>query len=306
MAGLHSKNSQINSKNKSDVWVATIFLLPAAIFFLVYIIYPIFSTFQYSLYEWSGLSDKKSFIGIQNFISAFGNDVVIKAIRNNFIFLSVGILIILPFSYVVALILSKGRIRNKKIFRTMYFFPVVLNLVVIGTIWGLFYNPQHGLLNSLLKLIGLQSLAQPWLGDQNTALIALLIVSVWMRSGYYIVVYMAGIESIPEDIWDALKMDGANLMIGAIKVIVPIMRTVIASTVTMALIYSINDFGMVWVMTRGGPVRATEILGTYMFKEAFTKHHMGYASAIVVIMLLVSLSVSIIQMRMFERNTVEY
>ena len=144
------------------------------------------------------------------------------------------------------------------------------------------------------------------MGDQSIALFALLIVSFWMRSGYYIVVYMAGIESIPDDIWDALKIDGANLLNGAFNVIIPILRPVIATTVTMALIYSINDFGMVWIMTAGGPIRATEILGTYMFTEAFSKHHMGYGSALVVIMLVISLSIAIIQMRLFEREVVEY
>lgn len=290
----------------SDSIVAVVFLLPAAVFFAVYVIYPIFSTLRYSLYDWSGLTDKKTFIGFENFTSAFENDVVIKAILHNIIFLVVGIFVILPLSFLIALLLSKGKIRYKKVFRTIYFIPVVLNIVVIGTIWGLFYNPQYGLLNSLLGAVGLGSLSQSWLGDQNTALFSLLIVSVWMRAGYYIVIYMAGIEGIPGDIWDALTMDGASLVTGAINIIIPMMRSIIASTVTMALIYSVNDFGMVWIMTQGGPVQATEILGTYMFKEAFTKHHMGYASAIVVIMLVISLSVSIFQMRLSERNMVEY
>ncbi len=302
----HVQANKTPSWKKSDRWVAFFFLLPAVIFFTVYIIYPIASTLRYSLYEWSGISDNKVFIGLQNYISAFQNPVVWKSILHNVIFLSVGIFVILPFSFLVALALAKAKVKWKKGFRTIYFFPIVLNLVVIGTVWSLFYNPQKGLLNSFFNTVGLHSLSLSWLGDQSIALIALLIVSIWMRSGYYIVVYMAGIEGIPDDIWDALKMDGANLFTSAFSVIIPIMRSVIASTVTMALIYSINDFGMVWIMTQGGPVRATEILGTYMFKEAFQKHHMGYGSAIVVIMLVISLSVSIIQMRLFEREVVEY
>jgi len=293
-------------RRSSDSRAAILFLIPAGLFFGVYVIYPIYSTLRYALYNWSGLSDKKTFIGLQNFVSAFQDDVVLKAILHNLIFLVVGIFVILPFSFLIALLLSKGSIRYKKVFRTIYFIPVVLNIVVIGTIWGLFFNPQYGILNSFLGVVGLGGLSQSWLGDQHTALFSLLIVSVWMRTGYYIVVYMAGIEGIPGDIWDALTMDGANLITGAIHIIIPMMRSIIATTVTMALIYSVNDFGMVWIMTRGGPVRATEILGTYMFKEAFVDHHAGYASAIVVIMLVIALSISIFQMRLFERNVVEY
>jgi ABC-type sugar transport system permease subunit len=291
---------------QKEGWQAALFLAPAIIFLLTYIAYPIISTFRYSLYSWSGLSSKRTFIGLENFWEFFSDPIIWKSLSHNLIFLIFGLAIILPVSFILALILSKGGIKLSPLFKAVYFFPVVLNLVVIGTVWRFFYNPSKGLLNQILNTIGLNNLTHAWLGEQQTAIWALLFVSLWMRTGYYIVVYMSGIESIHTDIWDAMKIDGAGLLRGAVSVVVPIMKPVIASTMTMALIYSINDFGMIWVMTEGGPIRSTEILGTYMFKEAFKKFHMGYGSAIVVAMLVISITVSILQMRLLERDIVQY
>ncbi len=291
---------------RNEGWVAAVFLLPTALFVITYIAYPIFSTFRYSLFKWSGLSSQRAFLGLENYRELFADPVLWKAMSNTLVFLLFGALVILPFSFSIAMVLSKAKVKFAGFFRSAFFFPIVLNLVVIGTVWGFFYNPTKGLLNQVLSLIGLESLTRPWLGSQQTALMALLFVSLWMRAGYYIVVYLSGIESIHSDIWDALKMDGAGLVRSSLSVIIPIMRPVLSATVTMALIYSINDFGMVWVITEGGPVRATEILGTLMFKEAFEKYHMGYGSAIVVLMLVLSITVSVVQMRLLERNIVEY
>lgn len=306
MAAADAGKPQRSPWKRNEGWVAAIFLLPTAFFVITYIAYPIFSTFRYSLFAWSGLSSKRTFLGLENYRELFNDPILWKAMSNTVVFLLFGVLIILPFAFAIAMVLSKAKVKFAGFLRSAYFFPIVLNLVVIGTVWSFFYNPSKGLLNQILTLVGLESLTRAWLGDQKTALMALLFVSLWMRAGYYIVVYLSGIESIHLDIWDALKIDGAGLVRSATSVIIPMMRTVISSTVTMALIYSINDFGMVWVITQGGPIRATEILGTYMFKEGLQKYHMGYGSAIVVLMLVLSISVSIIQMRMLERKIVEY
>jgi ABC-type sugar transport system permease subunit len=301
-----TRSNSLPTRRRSDGWVAFVYLLPAFLFLGIYIAYPILDTIYNSFYKWSGISNIRTFIGLDNFIQLWQDPVFGKAFVHNFIFLGFAILVILPFSFFIAFVLARMRLRIRSLFQTLFFFPVVLNLVVVGTLWDLFYNPQIGLLNTLLQAIGLNSLALPWLGDQKLALPALLLVSLWMRSGYYIVVYISGIEGIPGDIWDALAIDGAGQVRSAISVIVPMLRPVIAATVTMVLISTFNDFGMVWVMTQGGPIHATEILGTDMFKEAFTQLRMGYASAIVLVMLAISLILSVIQMRTLEKGVVQY
>lgn len=293
-------------KKRTDGWVAFVYLVPAFLFLAVYIGYPIVSTVYYSFFDWSGISPKREYVGLDNYIDLASDKIVGLALGHNLIFLIFGLIAVLPFAFLVAMLLTRGAVRARKILRTVYFFPVVLNLVVIGTLWGLFYNPQRGLVNTVLRSVGLDQMAQGWLGQQNTALPALLLVSLWMRAGYYIVIYMAGIKGLPPDVWDALAIDGAGFLRSAVSVVVPMLRPVIGSSAAMAVISSINDFGMVWVMTRGGPVRATEILGTYMYKEAFSQFHMGYGSTIVLVMLALSLVLSVAQIRALERGLVEY
>jgi raffinose/stachyose/melibiose transport system permease protein len=293
-------------RRRADRWAALVYLAPAFLFLGVYIAYPILSTLYYSLFQWSGLSSRRVLVGLGNFAHLLRDPVVGAALFHNLVFLVFGLAVVLPFAFLVAILLVRRAGAKQRVLRTIYFFPVVLNLVVVGTVWGLFYNPQQGLLNALLNALGLSHLAQGWLGQQNTALPALLVVSLWMRSGYYVVVYMAGIEGVPRDIWDVMRLEGVGLFRASVRVIVPMLRSVVAATAAMAVISSVNDFGMVWVMTRGGPVRATEILGTYMYKEAFTKFQMGYASSIVLLMLLIALFLGAAQIRALERGLVEY
>lgn len=297
----------MSRKGRGDAKVAVVYLLPVLFFWLVYVAYPLITNITNSLYKWRGISGRKTFVGWANYGAFFHKPLSYAALWHNAVFLAFGLLVVLPMAYVTAYLLCRHISRPLSgFFKLTYFFPVVMNMVVIGTVWKLFFNPQIGLLNQLLGAVGLEHLRQPWLGAQATALPSLLLVSLWVRIGYYIVIYVTAIKSIPSDMWDTLELEGAGFVRSSLLVVLPLISPVVAASVTMLIIYSINDFGMVWVTTQGGPVDATEILGTYMFKEAFRNFKMGYASAIVVVMIVVALALSVLQMRGLEKNKAEF
>jgi raffinose/stachyose/melibiose transport system permease protein len=282
-----------------------LFLAPAVIFLVAFLVYPIFMTHYYALFEWHGLTTARIFVGLGNFIELVQDPIAQRSLTNNIAVLASAVFGSLPLAFFLALLLSRTNIRFRGLYRTSYFLPSILPIVVVGLIWSWFYNPQWGLFNQLLKAVGLKEWTQPWLGS-STALPAVLVVTVWQRMGYYIVIYLSALASIPSDIYDAMKIDGANLWQETWGVLIPMLRPTITVTVAMAIIGSIRYFDVVWVMTVGGPNHATELLATYMFKLGFFSYRMGYASAIAVVLFLLALVLTVTQIRLMEREIVQY
>jgi raffinose/stachyose/melibiose transport system permease protein len=272
---------------------------------VTFLVYPIFMTHYYALFEWHGLTAARTFIGLDNFIELVQDPIAQRSFVNNIAVLASAVFGSLPLAFFLALLLSRTNIRFRGLYRTSYFLPSILPIVVVGLVWSWFYNPQWGLFNQLLKAIGLKEWTQPWLAS-STALPAVLVVTIWQRMGYYIVIYLSALASIPSDIYDAMKMDGANLWQETWGVLIPMLRPTITVTVAMAIIGSIRYFDVVWVMTVGGPNHATELLATYMFKLGFFSYRMGYASAIAVVLFLLALVLTVTQIRLMEREIVQY
>ena len=282
-----------------------LFLAPALVFLAIFLAYPIFMTHYYALFEWYGLTATRTFVGLDNFIELVQDPIAQRSFLNNIAVLASAVFCSLPLAFFLALLLSRTNIRFKGLYRTSYFLPSILPIVVVGLVWSWFYNPQWGLFNQLLRAVGLKEWTQPWLAS-STALPAVLIVTVWQRMGYYIVIYLSALASIPSDIYDAMKIDGANLWQETWSVLIPMLRPTITVTVAMAIIGSIRYFDVVWVMTVGGPNHATELLATYMFKLGFFSYRMGYASAIAVVLFLLALVLTVTQIRLMEREIVQY
>jgi multiple sugar transport system permease protein len=273
------------------------FVSPAALLIVVFSLVAIVVSFYISFFQWDILSDTHPFVGLANYRQALGGDNLFWiALRNTayyVVFVVPGITVL---GFGLALIANEA-LFGRAVFRTIYFLPSITPMVVIALIWIWLYTPD-GLLNTILGAFGLP---QPnWLSDANTAMPAIIVMSVWQAVGYYTAIYMAGLADIPQDFYDAAKVDGANRLQEVRHITIPLLRNVtIFVTVTLA-IAAFQMFTQVYVMTQGGPVNATETMQAIIYKNAFRYFKMGYASAISWLLFLVIFALVAIQMRIFR------
>lgn len=283
------------------------FVAPAFIFTIVFIAYPALMSAYYSLYQWRGMSEARTFVGLENWQQLSSDPVILECLWHNLALVAVAVLIEIPLAFAIALVLARARVFGRSLYRTAYFFPVVLSITVAGVLWSWVYNPQYGLLNEGLRAIGLDQLAQPWLGDSKLVMPAVLLVTVWRFTGFYLIVFMAALESIPQDIYDVATLDGTNLWQLGVHVLVPMLREVIIVAIAIAITASIKRFDLIYIMTMGGPVHASELLATYMYKKAFLSFDMGYASTIAFFLFLLTLALVVIQLQsMRSEEAVEF
>ncbi|MFS0725479.1 carbohydrate ABC transporter permease [Paenibacillus sp. 1P07SE] len=279
-------------------------LLPGIVLFVLFKVYPTVQIFHKSLYLWTGLSDEPRFIGLKNYVDMFQDDVFLLALRNTGFLMLIVPVITLLIALVNASILAKSKLRERGLYRTVFFFPSILSFVVIAILWSFIYHPTMGFLNSGLELLGLGEWALPWLGDQRTVLWALAVTLIWQAAGYYMVMYMAGIDSISPDLYEAAEIDGATKIQQFFKITVPMLWEIIRVT----LIFSINgvlsiSFIIVSIMTAGGPNRHSEVVMTYLYSQAFNNANFGYAMAIGVFIFVVSMALALISNKLTERGS---
>jgi multiple sugar transport system permease protein len=273
------------------------FVSPAALLIVVFSVVAIVVSFYISFFQWDILSEHHPFVGLANYRQALGGDNLFWIALGNtayyVVFVVPGITVL---GFGLALIANEA-LFGRAIFRTIYFLPSITPMVVIALIWIWLYTPD-GLLNTILGALGLP---QPnWLSDPNTAMPAIIVMSIWQAVGYYTAIYMAGLADIPQDFYDAAKVDGANRLQEVRHITIPLLRNVtIFVTVTLA-IAAFQMFTQVYVMTQGGPVNATETMQAIIYKNAFRYFKMGYASAISWLLFLVIFALVAIQMRIFR------
>ncbi|TCL71570.1 raffinose/stachyose/melibiose transport system permease protein [Hydrogenispora ethanolica] len=266
----------------ADKKAICVFVLPAFLIFAVIVIAPIFFSSYYSTLRWDGFGNG-AFIGLQNFVGLFTNtaDGFPKSIINSFILAGLSVFVQLPLALFFALVLARG-IKGEVFYRTVYFIPVILSTVVIGQLWMKIYHPSFGLLNIFLSTVGLKSLTHAWLGSTDTALFAAFIPSVWQYIGYHMLLMYASAKSVSDDIYEAAKIDGASEAAIARYITIPLIMPMIKICVIFAVIGSLKSFDLVYILTGGGPVHASEVPSTLMFNTIFFKYMYGYGSAMAV------------------------
>ena len=287
----------LNDKNITIV----AFLLPAFVLYGTFVIIPIFKSFRFSLYHWDGLGPLTRFIGLENYATLLHDETFWQALRNNFALVGFSLVTQLPPAVILAVLLT-GAIRGRDFFRTMFFSPQILSAVATGYLFYYIYEPTFGMLNQALKLVGLGALARGWLGDQMLALPAVLAVISWRHIGFYMVLFMAAIEGIPDEIFEAAQIDGCNKRQLVWHITLPLMSGAIRTAAVLAMVGSIKYFDLIWIMTRGGPVHASELIATYMYKETFLNWHMGYGATLAVALFVVAFSVSLLFLRLTSRG----
>jgi len=282
-----------------------VFVLPALIVFLVIVVAPVFMSGYYSLLEWDGIG-KSTFSGLDNYVKLFTDSSTnfVKAIGNSFILAGLSILVQLPVAMILALILARG-IKLENFYRTVYFIPVIISTVVIGQLWRKVYHYDYGLLNSLLKSIGMEAQQQEWLGNKDTALMAVLVPIIWQYMGYHLLLFYSAAKSVPVELNEAAMLDGASGFKTSLYITIPVIKPMINVCVTFSLIGSLKVFDLIYVLTNGGPVHATEVPSTLMFNTIFARYQYGYGSSMAIFIIVECLLLTVVIQRLFKSdNTV--
>ncbi len=287
----------------SRKWTAVgLFLGPPLILYAMFVIYPAFNTFRYSFFKWKGIGDKV-FIGLENFNRLVSDQAFWRALANNVEVLAITIILSTGFALFFATLLAK-KIRGSNFYRSTWLFPNMLGDVVIATLWLFIYHPTIGMLNGLLKVIGLDQFVTAWLGNSTTALIAVTVPLVWKFMGFYILLFLGGIQSIPTALYDAARVDGASELQKFRHVTLPLLKQTIAVALVFMIYNSFNViFAFVNIMTDGGPAGATEVIPTYLYKQAFEFRHFGYSSAIGLSMVILMFILASVVIQTLMRET---
>lgn len=278
--------------NDKTITIITFLALPLALYLLLVAI-PIVQSFRFSLYEWDGLTPLTDFVGLGNYVDLVHDPVFWQSLRNNLLLVAFSLVTQLPPAVLLAVVLT-GKVRGKDFFRTAFFSPQIVSTVATGYMFYYVFDPSMGLLNAFLRLIGLGSWAQGWLGSTTWALPAVLVVITWRSIGFYMVLFMAAIEGIPAEIYEAARIDGADSRRLLWHITVPLISGAIKTASVLAIVGSIKYFDLIWIMTSGGPVHASELVATYMYKQTFSMWHMGYGATLAFALFAVAFSMSLL------------
>jgi len=268
---------------------------PALVVLAAFLVYPIGYSVWLSVHEWDGYTPSWGpFVGLENYRALIADEVFWRATLNSIVFVAVRTPLEVGLGFLLALLLNR-RLAARSLLRTLFFVPVVMSLIVVTIIFQRVFEPNTGLLNTFLRAIGLGAWAHPWLGDPATALPAVIAVSVWKNVGFSLVILLAGLQALPQDVVEAARVDGANAWQLTLRVVTPLMRPILALTALLSIIGGLKVFDLVFIMTRGGPTYSTEVLATMLYREAFELNHMGIASAVAVILVALVLSIARVQ-----------
>ncbi len=285
-------------KNKKMLLV---FLLPAVAAVALLIFLPVIVNVYYSLFKWTAYSKTMDFVGLRYIKKLFTDDTIWLAVTNNAKYAIVSIIFQVGLGLIIAYLLNSfANSRYAAVTRVIIFIPAVVSLTAIGLLWVIGYSPSIGFVNPLLEKIGLSSLTNDWLGNAKTAMWAVIMVSQWQYIGEMVMLYTVGLQSVPLEIYESAKIDGASGLQTFFRITIPLIKSTILMNTTITIIGAFMVFDEVYVMTSGGPGNATEVLATLMYKTGFRKDNMGYASAIGVLLFVITFAFSFIQMRMYN------
>jgi N-acetylglucosamine transport system permease protein len=288
-------------------FIVVFLAIPLALY-VIFVLLPYFSAFIFAFTRWSGLSANITFNGVNNFIKLFNDAKFWNALKHNGIALVVLPVVEISLGLFFAFLFTQG-IRFAKVFRIIFFFPQVLSVVIIGVLWGFVYHPTIGVLNSVLTTLGLSNFQSfPWLGDRNTIFGAILAVLIWQSVGFYMVLFVAGMQAIPQEYFEAARVDGANPWNTFWSLTIPLLWDTIRTSIVFLAIGAMDLFAIVTVMTNGtgGPSRAADVVPVYLYSKAFSEGQFGYATAMGLVLLIIVMGLAIISLRLTARESVEY
>jgi raffinose/stachyose/melibiose transport system permease protein len=279
-----------------------VFLLPALALYALFVLYPIVQSVRYSLFDWNGLEPLNQFIGLDNFRKAFGNTAFRESLRHNVILVVLSLSLQIPFALALAVLLNQ-KIRGRAVLRTLFFAPYILSEVVTGVVWRQILRPD-GLLDYLMRSVGLGAHVQEWLGNPDIVLYSLFFVISWKYFGFHMVILLAGLQGIPSELTEAAAIDGASAWQRFRFVTLPLLGPTLRVSIFLSVIGALQLFDLVWVVTKGGPINASSTMATYLYDQ-FRRGQFGYASAVSIIIFTLSLVVALMYQRFALRRDLQ-
>lgn len=299
--------SKKGKNSKSKKLFIGLSVIPACILFFVFMVIPTLNVFWMSMFKWGGLSNNKKFVGLNNFIILFKDMKFIKSFQNTLFLIVFVTIVTLVLAIALAAILIRKDIKFNNFFRIVFYLPNILSVVVISAIFSAILDPNQGILNATLGVFKLETWKRMWLGDASTVVWCVAFAMIWQAVGYYMVMYMSAMSSIPESLYEAADLEGASKFNQFFSITLPLVWGTIRTTLTFFIISSINlSFLFVKVMTSGGPDGASSVFLEYMYKQAYGNSSYGYGMAIGVIIFIFSFGLSLIISKATNRDVIEY
>lgn len=299
------KNRQNRQKKAQPLPVLFICIsvLPAVILTLMFTIWPTAQALYLSFTNATSLGLNNKFVGLDNYIYMFHDKSFIQALINTAKLMAVVPVITIFCSLVLAFVLNQCKLKEMVLYRTLFYFPNIVSLTVVGIIWSFVFHPNVGIVNKILGAVGLESLQRSWLGDSKTALWCIAFTLLWQAAGYYMVMHIAAMDGISPEIYESATLDGASAWRKLVSITMPLMKDIIGITFVLALSGTINlSFVLSQVMTGGGPNGASSVLLQYMYTQGFVNGNFGYAMAITVFTLTISVALSMLSRKLTDAS----
>ncbi len=283
---------------RADALIALLFLAPSLFIFCTFIFFPLAYTFWLSFHKWNMIKPARPFIGLTNYQRLFTSPDFWHVLRNTAVYTAGAVSLTMLTGLVLALLLNRP-MANRALYRAAIFSPTVTATVAVAMLWLWIFDPQYGLMNELLRAVHLPRLQ--WLGDPFWALPALIIMGVWKFAGYDMVIFLAGLQNIPQELYEAAKIDGANGIDAFRMITLPLLTPTTFFLLTVSIISSFQVFDQIFVMTQGGPINSTNVFVYYLYQNAFKFFEAGYASSIAVVFFAIIMTLTFVQTRLANR-----
>ena len=273
-----------------------LWLVPALFLYLAFKIGPLLGGLVLATLRWDGIKEPV-YVGLQNFQRMAVDPKLLPALLNNVVYAVGTVSGKMIVALALALLLHQ-KLRGRAFYRTTLFMPVVMSFVVVSVLWTFIYNDQFGLVNNLLRSVGLGSLARPWLGTVQTALPSLIVVDIWKWYGFHMVIFLAGLQAIPAELYEAARVDGASRWQQLFRITLPLLQSVTAINITTSLLGAFNVFEIPYIMTEGGPAGATNVIALHSYTQAFQFYRFGYGTALSYAIFVLVTIIALIQLRL--------
>lgn len=271
-------------------------MFPGILILGIFVYYPLFKNIVYSFQSFTLSDITKEWVGLSNYRQLFHDKIILVSLKNNFLYAVISILIQVGFGLILAAVLEDVAFRKvAPALRSIYFIPTVISMTVVCLLFDFIYNPQMGLLNSFLNLMGLDQLAHIWLGSKKTAMYAVIAVSQWQSTGYVAMLFIVAIQKVPVELYESAEVDGAGKFKRFLYITVPQVRQMLFVTMILTVVGAFTVFNEPYILTGGGPGTATMVLSLHMYQTGFVKNNMGYASTIAMLIFVITAVLSSVQ-----------
>lgn len=284
----HRRRPVIDRQQVNKTLMVLFLLIPGMTVFLFFLLIPIAQSAYYSLYTWNGFGPLTDYVGLGNYDRLLNNSIFQSSIKHSLLITGLSLVVQLPLALSLALLVGRGKLVGKKVFRTILFVPYVFSEVITALIWLYVLHPHAGLVNTVFGAFMPDYQPIGWLADRNIVLYSIFGVITWKYFGFHMILYMAGLQAIPKDLEEAARVDGAKERQVLTYITLPLLGSTIRLTIFLSVLGSFQQFVMVWILTQGGPVNASELIATYLFKYGITRLSFGYGSAVAVILFMIT------------------